>query len=131
MKPLAISGGQLVEVADALALTYGIPGVLAVGVGAARWYPQRNITILGVVPAAGIAPTGASLLFDLNIDGATAFSTQANRPAVASGSYSGSAAVPNVVDVNEGSYLTLDVDQVGSTVAGSHATVQVLYRWRT
>ena len=130
MKPLAISGGQLREVDGGLVMPYAVSGALTAGVGAARWYPRRDITILGVHPAVGIAPTGAAILLDLNIDGTTAFTTQANRPTIAISGFTGSLAVPDVVDVDVGSYITVDVDQIGSTVAGSHLTAQVLYVWR-
>jgi hypothetical protein len=73
----------------------------------------------------GTAPTGAAILVDVNKNGTTIFTTQGNRPSIAAGGNASSAAVPDVTSLAAGDFLTVDVDQIGSTVAGSDLTVIV------
>lgn len=98
---------------------------LVVGVGIAQFVVIRNGTITGFMPtvAVGKAPTGADAIFDVNKNGVTLFTTQGNRPRVAAGSTIGALAVPDIVSVVAGDVITVDVDQIGSTLAGSLATI--------
>lgn len=75
-----------------------------------------------------LAPTGGSgLTFDLNLNGTTVWTTQANRPVIASGGTdTGKVTNMEVITVPDGAYLTLDLDTVGSTVPGSGVLVQVV-----
>jgi hypothetical protein len=57
------------------------------------------------------------------------FTTQANRPTVAAGSNVSSVAVPNVTALAAGDYFTVDIDQIGSTVAGADLTLVVDLTW--
>ncbi len=103
-------------------------GTLSASGGTHRLYNDSGSTwtIQGVRASVGIAPTGASILVDVNINGATIFTTQANRPAVAVGSNtSGKVTNMNVTTIVDGAYLTVDIDQTGSIVAGSNLTVQI------
>lgn len=70
------------------------------------------------------APTGASLISDVNKNGTTVYTTAGNRPTVAIGAFANTPTVfPDVKAVAAGDYLTADIDQVGSTVAGADLTV--------
>ena len=106
-------------------LTLGRSGVLTATAGTVRLYVPWACTITNVRTMVGTAPVGASLIADLNIDGATAFTTQGNRPTIADGGYTDLDAVPDVTAISANSYLTLDVDQVGSGTAGSDLIMQV------
>lgn len=101
---------------------------LAVEAGLHRFYNDtgKTWTIQYIRATVGVAPTGASLIVDVNRDGTTVFTTQANRPTIAaSANSSGKVTNMNVTTVADGSYLTVDIDQVGSTIAGGALTVQV------
>lgn len=66
---------------------------------------------------------------DINKNGTTIFTTQANRPAVAiSGFVSGRVANMDVTALVSGDYLTVDIDQVGSTITGQDLVVIVEIR---
>ena len=107
--------------------TLTIPGTLSTGARNVRFYVESSRTISNVVVSVGTAPTGASVIFDVNKNGTTIFSTQANRPTIAaSGFYDGSS-TPDVTSLSAGDYLTVDVDQVGSTVAGSDAVIRIVF----
>lgn len=103
-------------------------GTLSVAGGTHRLYNDSGSswTIQGVRASVGTAPTGASILIDVNVNGTTIFTTQANRPTIAvSTNTSGKVTNMNVTTVADGAYLTVDVDQTGSIVAGSDLSVQV------
>lgn len=106
-----------------------VSGAVSVAVGTHRIYNDTtgNLTIAGVRASVGTAPTGASLKVDVNRNGTTIFPTQANQPTITAGSNTtGKNTSAEVTDFAVGDYLTVDVDQVGSTVAGSNLVVQIL-----
>jgi hypothetical protein len=70
-------------------------------------------------------PTGQSVLFDINKNGSTIWSTQANRLAVGAGAVAGSQTAFNTTDLVEGDVLTVDVDQIGSGDPGEDATITI------
>jgi hypothetical protein len=72
------------------------------------------------------APVGAHLILDINKNGASLWaSTPANKLRINAGSQSGTQTNFDVITLADGSILTLDVDQVGSTTAGADLTVQL------
>jgi hypothetical protein len=113
-------------------ITFAQTGVLSVFTGAIRYRFPFAATILGITSAVNTAPTGASLICDVNKNGTTVFTTQGNRPTIAASgtaSHTGtSEAVPDVTAIAAGDYLTVDIDQVGSTVAGSNLSVFIRYK---
>jgi len=109
-------------------LPYSYNGAISVMSGTMRLYNDTGAawTIQGVRASVGTAPSGTSIIVDVNIDGTTIFTTQANRPTiVVAGNSSGYVTNMNIMTVGTGSYLTVDIDQVGSTTAGSDLCVQI------
>lgn len=107
---------------------FSTSGTLTVSTGSHRIYNDSSAswTIQSVRANAGTASTGASIIVDINIDGTTIFTTQANRPSIAASAFtSGKVTNMNITTVASGSYLNIDIDQVGSTIPGSDLTVQV------
>lgn len=107
-----------------------LAGAQTVGVGKARYVNTENhvVRLRNVHLRVGTAPTGADLIVDVNVDGTTAFSAQTGRPKIVAGQTSGSAVPAQAgvaVDVPVGGVVTIDVDQIGSTVAGSDLNVVV------
>lgn len=106
-----------------------VAGALTVGTNKDRWvapFPGEVVLTEAVV---GTAPTGSSLILDLRKNGTTIYSTTANRPTVAAGASTVNqpAPKPDVVAFTTNDVFTLDVAQVGSTVAGSDLDVVVEY----
>jgi hypothetical protein len=84
------------------------------------------LTVQHVRLYAGTAPTGAAILVDLNKNGTTMFSTQGNRPTIADGANAETATTaPDVTAVAAGDRLSVDIDQVGSSIAGANLAVVV------
>ena len=98
--------------------------------GAFRWYPPVNITIQDVSASIGVVPTGAAVIVDVHHSGTTIFTTQGNRPTIAiSGNFDVSGAADgDVTVVADTGYLTVNVDQIGSTIAGQNLVVQIRYK---
>lgn len=107
-------------------VAFSVPGGLGTSVGAARIYNDTGqaMTIESVRASVGTAPSGAQVIVDVNLNGVTIFTTQANRPTIAIGGNTNKA-TPAVTSWPDGGYLTVDIDQVGSTVAGADLVVQV------
>ena len=82
-------------------------------------------TIRAMTVATDVAPTGASLIFDVNKNGTTLFTTQANRPTIVASGVSASVALPNVTTLALGDVITVDCDQVGSSVASTGFTIAI------
>jgi hypothetical protein len=86
----------------------------------------QTLTISSIRASVGTAPTGTALLVDVLKNGSTIFTTRANRPTVAAGGFTALSGTPDVTAWGVGAYLTVDVNQVGSTVPGADLTVQVV-----
>lgn len=108
-------------------LAFSITGIVSVAAGTARIYNDtgRALTIGTVRASVGTAPVGAALIVDVNLNGTTIYTTQANRPSIASGQVTDTAGDPDVATWPVGEYLTVDVDQVGTTTPGSGLTVTI------
>lgn len=110
------------------AYTFSVTGTVAVAVGKSRIYLEGNYTVDTVRTAVNTAPTGAALIVDVNKNGTTIYTTQTARPQIAAAANSANGNSPAVTTYVAGDYITVDVDQVGSTVAGADLTVTVRLR---
>jgi len=103
---------------------YSIPGELEVATGDLRVPMSYAGDIVRIRFALGTAPTGSSAIADVNKNGTTVYTTQANRPTIADGANdSGAGTSPDVTAFVAGDYLTVDIDQIGSTTAGNDGVV--------
>jgi hypothetical protein len=105
-----------------------LAGGQTVGTNKAGWVCPVDGTVVDVRAWVNTAPTGASLIVDVNKNGTTLFTNQANRPTVAASGNASTTTLPDVTSVSKGDRLSLDVDQVGSTVAGSDLWLTVTLR---
>lgn len=108
-------------------ITFTKTGTVAVGTGATRWYNDTGgaLTLVSVRAAVGTAPTGATLIVDVNNNGTTVYGTQTNRPTIAISGNTAEGGAMSDTTIADGEYLTVDVDQVGSTVAGADLTITI------
>jgi|GEM_PF-2002160 len=109
-------------------LPYTSTGNLAVRVGTHRIYNDSGLTwtIISIRASVGAAPTGSSVILDVNKNGTTIFTTQANRPTITtSTNTSGKITNMSVTTVANGDYITVDIDQIGSTISGADLTLQL------
>ena len=108
-------------------LPFQVPGALATQTGVAQVPVPATATIGDVTARAATQPTGASIKVDVNKNGTTIFTTQANRPTIAVSTNASGQAVPDITSLAAGDYLTVDIDQVGSTIAGSDLVVVIRF----
>ncbi len=85
----------------------------------------KTMTIKEVYLDVDTAPTGQAIIVDINVNGSTIFSTQANRPQIAASATSGSTSTVNSPSFAVNDLMTFDVDQIGSGTAGADHTVTV------
>jgi len=104
--------------------TFQRAGQLVTLTGTSRFYVEDAATISVVRASVGTAPTGSPILVDVNRNGTTIFTNQANRPTIAAGTHTDTA-TPAVTALVAGDYLTVDIDGVGSTNPGADLTVSV------
>lgn len=108
--------------------------ILAQGVPASTGTNKTNEIIVeraGKIVKAFIyaktAPTGADLIVDINKNGTSIWnSTQANRLKLVATNSSGTATSFDTTTVAEADRITIDIDQVGSTISGQDITVSLL-----
>jgi hypothetical protein len=108
---------------------FTIEGSLSVANNPLRIYNVTGSakTISKVFLSVDTVPTSAAIIVDIHKDGTTIFTTQSNRPQIAAGANTGQSTTIEVATWADGSYLQMQVDQVGSGVPGSNLTVHVVY----
>lgn len=109
--------------------TFTLAGAASVQTGLLRFYIDDACEVLRVRVACGTAPSGADLIVDVNKNASgSIFPTQGDRARVADGANTGIYDFPSAYALAEGDYLSLDLDQVGSTSPGAQVVVQVRIR---
>ena len=96
-------------------------GAAGVIVGVMQEYSAEARTIIRCRAWAQGAPSGADLVFDVNLSGTTIFTTQANRPTVDDGDSLGAWTVPDVTTWPIDTPLTVDVDEA----AGENVVLEI------
>lgn len=108
----------LKKVDDIHGICFVLRGEATTGVKKTQALIPCPLTVSTVIVYSDAAPTGASLIVDVNRNGATIFGTQANRPEVAIDGHSDESGIPNITSLAKGDRVSIDVDQVGSIVKG-------------
>lgn len=112
---------------DFLAFSHG--GNLSTGAGTFKLPFMEEGTVIAAKAAVGTAPTGSAITLDINRNGTTIYgTTSVTAPTISTGATVGAnaTAVPTTMAV--GDYLTVDIDQVGSSTPGADLTVMVQWR---
>jgi hypothetical protein len=92
---------------------------------------SEDADVVDVQAVVGTAPTGADIIVDVNVGGSSLWATQGAQPTITATTTDSGKTAPNQnASLDAGDLLTVDVDQVGSTVAGAKLTVLVRLRAR-
>ena len=103
---------------------------LTVGVGKTTFRVPRAITLTAVRCSVTTAPTGSTLVVDINEGGTSILSTKLSIDATEKTSTTAaSAAVISDTALADDAEITIDIDQVGSTVAGAGLKVWLIGTW--
>lgn len=98
-----------------------LAGAISTGTDySAAYVVSCNLTIVQGYLYCKTAPTGDDLIVDINKNGTSVFSTP---PQINDGATSGSATSSTALA--SGDVLTVDIDQVGSTIAGADLTIHL------
>jgi hypothetical protein len=96
---------------------------LGVATSQAIFAAPYAMTIKSVFAHVGTAPTGSSILVDINKNGV---SILLSTLSIAASSKNSSVDTPNTTSLAQQDEITVDIDQVGATVAGKDLTVYIL-----
>lgn len=108
---------------------FAVTGALAVAAGKSRIYLEGSYKVESVRASVNTAPAGAAVTVDVNKNGATIFTTQADRPAIAAAGFTALGGASGLAATfATGDYLTVDIDTVGTTTAGADLTVCIRLR---
>lgn len=98
--------------------TLTMPGNLIVVNGTTRWYPHRTINITKIIASAGTAPVGGGV--DIRVKK----NTVASQSVFLTSNFQ---SVNCDITLTTTDFLTVDIVQVGSTVAGADLTLAFTY----
>jgi len=90
-----------------------------------RYYSTFDGTITEIAVSVGTAPIGADVIVNIYKNGTTIFDSPSGRPTIPDGSYFDLSSTADTATLSTGDYLTVSIDQVGSSFAGSDLTVQI------
>jgi hypothetical protein len=100
---------------------------LTAGTAKLTWRTPYAITITGVRASVNTAPTGSTIIVDINEGGSTILSTKLSIDASEKTSTTAaSAAVISDTSLADDSEITFDIDQIGSTIAGKGLKVSII-----
>jgi len=109
-------------------------GVLSPEIGQSAISITKECKIESISCRVGTAATGSDIILDINKGNettaeSTIFINQSNRPKILAGekTYASPAgnSLMDIADLSAGDYLTADIDQVGSVVAGADLTITI------
>lgn len=102
--------------------TFTVEGDLQVDTGDLRFYAPGAMTSASAYGSIDTPSVGADIIFDINKNGASIL--DGSKLVIAAGSNIGQC-VPVVTTLAVNDYLTMDVDQRGTTTPGADATVHI------
>ncbi len=107
--------------------TFTIVGTLVTGTNLTPALIVNNgLTITKAYAYVKTAPTGTSIIIDINVNGMSIWNvTPANRLTIAASAQTGNQTSFDSTTLAENDIITIDLDQIGSTVAGANITVEL------
>lgn len=93
-------------------------GVTVAGENQIEFILDDDITLANITINVDTAPTGASIVVDINKNGTTIFTTQSNRPEIAISGTEDTSGTPDITSLSAGDVIGISVDQVGLTING-------------
>ncbi len=104
-------------------------GTATVKLGTVRYTFRWNVDIMDVFIRSATAVTGSNLEVDVNKNGITIFTTQTKRPIIPAGNDKDTSDTPDIVSFTaDTDYLTIDIDAIGSSAAGSDLVIQIKFK---
>lgn len=104
---------------------FSMTGALATKVGGFKVYMEGDYVLDTVRASVGTAPTAGTVVVDVNRNGTTVYTTQANRPTIATSGFTALGGAAANDTFSAGDYLTVDVDTVGTSSADLTVVVRL------
>jgi len=120
--------GTIYELASSKpTFTWSVVGTLTTGTSVSPIIGvPRTLTAIKAYLYVKTAPTGADVIVDINKNGTSIWATTpADRPKILAGATSGNTTSFDTTALAEGDILIPDIDQIGSTIAGTDITIQL------
>jgi hypothetical protein len=114
VQPSAGGGAQVATISFA--------GVLATYTGQLRWTPPTTVTLSSAIARVTTPSSGAAINYTINVTGTALVSST-----ITSGTSGGSQISLSSTSIGTGDYITVNIDQVGSTTPGSDLVVSIIY----
>ena len=112
---------------------YSWAGILTPGTDVYKWYNRTGSALIlsRCWLSVGTAPTGSKIIADINRNGTSIFTDQSKRPVIEIGNFvSTQLATPDVGTFYDGDYISFDLDQVGSGVAGANLIITAILDYK-
>lgn len=110
---VSISG---VQVTNKFVMTFGFSGDITAGTGKTRLFAPYSGIIDGIFSTIYTTSTSGNLLVDINKNGTTIFTNQANRVTILEGEQNDLNRIPDITSFNMNDVFTMDRDTVPSGV---------------
>ena len=125
---IQVYDGDLVNLPVVFDLTVGDETTaLTAATGKKTWRAPFAFTLTGVRASVTTAPTDADLIVDINMGGTTILSTKLSIDATEKTSTTAAtAAVISTSAITDDAEITIDIDQIGSSVAGAGLKVVLI-----
>jgi hypothetical protein len=124
---IILNTGSATIIYDIQAAVSDETSALAAGTGEMTFRLDRAITLASVRASVGTAPTGSAIQVDINKNGSTILSTKITIDAgVKTSKQSGTQPVLNTTVLADNDEITVDIIQVGSTVAGAGLKIYLI-----
>lgn len=111
--------------------TLFLSGALTVSNSVLAFVAGQAGTITDLRAWLATGPTGSGVTLDVMKNGATIFTTQANRPFIGAGGQASSANLPDVTAFAKGDALSVNVVAIGSTTPGAGLAVSITFKTQT
>lgn len=99
---------------------------LEIGTNKAVFFAPYDMTITEIFAGLGTVCTGAAFIVDINVNGSTILSTKITIDVSENTSLTaGTLPVVSSTSISKGDKITLDIDQIGSTIAGQGLSVYI------
>ena len=124
-----------VEQGEEIRACWVLDGTLATGTGLGNKVPINvpdwaTVEFIEAIALVETAPTGATIIFDINLEGASVFATTKLVIPISSTAVAVQASFSSPAPVGaRHEILSLDIDQVGSTIAGADGFVLLRMRY--
>ena len=120
---------NLITANDRIMTIFTVDGDLTVETSRLRIYNKyaSNRKIKEVFASVNTAPTGASIILDVLINGTSIFAAEGDKPTITASSYTDTTTTIQTNLWTLGDYFLFEIEQIGSTIPGADLVLQIIH----